>query len=116
MPYLYLARQYAINTLPNLKDDFLKQERGIFETESKETKPLALDEQIHSVLFPVSWRECQVNLVNLWMMEECTSEADFTHMTQLFANGDHLKDEESFNRASALIFKLIENQQIPPQV
>ena len=50
------------------------------------------------------------------MMEECTSRDDFARMQEMFEKGEHLKDEKNFNRASALIFKLIEKQSIPAQV
>jgi hypothetical protein len=60
------------------------------------------------MLFPIAWRECSVSILNLWMIEECTSKDDFERMTKIFESGEHLTDEANFNRVSALIFKLIE--------
>lgn len=61
MPYLYKARQFAIDNLPGFNQTLSKEQRGIFDLpdsvvlkEDSESN-ININKKMHSLFFPMTW-------------------------------------------------------------
>ena len=82
MPYLFKARQFAIDHIVNQADEnWTKQEKGIFadqyDLDSSDyasgknfdhEKNKKLSKKLHSLYFPFNWKESVVSAVNVMLL------------------------------------------------
>ena len=86
MQYLYNCRNFALNTIPYMKDDLDMEEYGVFtdnyklpeeehadsddeeEVNKKADMIKRFNKKIHSQFFPVQWTEAVVNPARLYLI------------------------------------------------
>lgn len=95
LPFLYQARQFALETLPSTAHAFNESQRGIFGDQTPVDESPQGDEGVHSILFPMNLAECEVNLQKLWLVNECHSPEALARVTDLFETGKVLTEHHA---------------------
>ena len=111
MPFMYKARVFAQNMLPTFKNDLTKDKFGIFAnqeiekmTQDDDGQPLS--QKVHSVYFPMTWREAQIDIMRLWLVAGCKTKEDLTRANEIFQKPDFIDNQEYLSTANQLILDL----------